>query len=50
MMYTKEELFLAISTVIDPEVGFNLVEMGLIYDAVSDDDGNVNVTDRKSVV
>jgi len=43
-MYTKEELFLAISTVIDPEVGFNLVEMGLIYDAVSDDEGNVNVT------
>jgi metal-sulfur cluster biosynthetic enzyme len=43
-MYSKEELFLAISTVIDPEVGFNLVEMGLIYDAVCDDDGNVNVT------
>lgn len=44
MMYSKEELFLAISTVIDPEVGFNLVEMGLIYDAVSDDEGNVKVT------
>ena len=43
-MYTKEELFLAISTVIDPEVGFNLVEMGLIYDAKCDEDGNVNVT------
>jgi metal-sulfur cluster biosynthetic enzyme len=43
-MYTKEELFLAISTVIDPEVGFNLVEMGLIYDAVCDADGNVKVT------
>ncbi len=43
-MYTKEELFLAISTVIDPEVGFNLVEMGLIYDAVSDEEGNVKVT------
>ena len=43
-IYTKEELFLAISTVIDPEVGFNLVEMGLIYDAVCDDEGNVNVT------
>ncbi|MGE4419046.1 MAG: metal-sulfur cluster assembly factor [Sulfurimonas sp.] len=39
-MYTKEELFLAISTVIDPEVGFNLVEMGLIYDASCDDEGN----------
>ena len=44
MLYTKEELFLAISTVIDPEVGFNLVEMGLIYDASSDDEGNVKVT------
>ncbi|MDD2448457.1 MAG: metal-sulfur cluster assembly factor [Sulfurovaceae bacterium] len=43
-MYSKEELFLAISTVIDPEVGFNLVEMGLIYDASSDDEGNVKVT------
>lgn len=38
-MYTKEELFLAISTIIDPEVGFNLVEMGLIYDA----EGNAEV-------
>ena len=43
-MYTKEELFLAISTVMDPEVGFNLVEMGLIYDAECDADGNVKVT------
>jgi metal-sulfur cluster biosynthetic enzyme len=42
-MYTKEELFLAISTVIDPEVGFNLVEMGLIYDATCDDEGNAYV-------
>ncbi len=43
-MYTKEELFKAISTVIDPEVGFNLVEMGLIYDAECDEDGNAKVT------
>jgi metal-sulfur cluster biosynthetic enzyme len=43
-MYTKEELFKQISTVNDPEVGFNLVEMGLIYDASSDDEGNVKVT------
>ena len=30
-MYTKkkEEIFKAVSTVNDPEVGFNLVEMGL---------------------
>ena len=33
-MVTKEDIYKAISTVKDPEVGFNLVEMGLIYDAV----------------
>ena len=43
-MYSKEELFLAVSTVIDPEVGFNLVEMGLIYDAECDKDGNAKIT------
>ena len=43
-MFTKEEIFQAVSTVVDPEVGFNLVEMGLIYDASSDDEGNVKVT------
>ena len=43
-LYTKDEIFQAISTVIDPEVGFNLVEMGLIYDASCDDEGNVRVT------
>jgi len=40
---TKETTFEAISTVIDPEVGFNLVEMGLIYDAIVDDACNVHV-------
>jgi len=40
---TKEIVFDAISTVIDPEVGFNLVEMGLIYDAIIDDECNVHV-------
>lgn len=40
---TKENVFDRISTVIDPEVGFNLVEMGLIYDAIIDDDCNVKV-------
>jgi metal-sulfur cluster biosynthetic enzyme len=40
---TKEKAFEAISTVIDPEVGFNLVEMGLIYDAKVDDSCNVHV-------
>jgi metal-sulfur cluster biosynthetic enzyme len=43
-MYSKEELFLVISSVIDPEVGFNLVEMGLIYDAKCNENGNAYIT------
>ena len=42
-MVTKEEIFKAVSTVNDPEVGFNLVEMGLIYDASCDEQGNAKV-------
>ena len=41
---TKENVFDAIATVIDPEVGFNLVEMGLIYDAlISEENCDVHV-------
>ncbi len=43
-MYSKEEIFKAVSTVIDPEVGFNLVEMGLIYDAVCNEKMEVIIT------
>jgi metal-sulfur cluster biosynthetic enzyme len=43
-MLTKEKIYEAVSTVIDPEVGFNLVEMGLIYDADWTDEGDVIVT------
>ena len=43
-MYTKEEIFKAVSTVLDPEVGFNLVEMGLIYDASCNEENEVVVT------
>ena len=42
-MYTKDEIFKAVSTVIDPEVEFNLVEMGLIYDAFCNDVGQAKV-------
>jgi len=42
-MYSKEEIFKAVSTVNDPEVGFNLVEMGLIYDASCNEDMEVKV-------
>jgi metal-sulfur cluster biosynthetic enzyme len=37
-MVTKDDIFKAVSTVIDPEVGFNLVEMGLIYGAEYDEE------------
>jgi len=37
-MVTKDDIYKAISTVIDPEVGFNLVEMGLIYDVEYDEE------------
>jgi metal-sulfur cluster biosynthetic enzyme len=40
---TKEQVFDAVSTVIDPEVGFNLVEMGLIYDAIIEEGCNIQV-------
>lgn len=43
-MVSKEQLFEAISHVKDPEVGFNLVEMGLIYDAEANEEGNCIVT------
>jgi metal-sulfur cluster biosynthetic enzyme len=39
----KEQVYDAIRNVIDPEVGFNLVEMGLIYDAIIDEDCSVKV-------
>ncbi len=42
-MYTKNDIFKAVSTVIDPEVEFNLVEMGLIYDAFCNDIGDAKV-------
>ncbi len=33
-MATKEDVYEAIKTVIDPEVGFDIVSLGLIYDAI----------------
>ncbi len=42
-MYSKENIFKAVSTVKDPEVGFNLVEMGLIYDGICNQEGDVKV-------
>ncbi|MCH9813391.1 MAG: metal-sulfur cluster assembly factor [Epsilonproteobacteria bacterium] len=44
MAYTTDDIYNAISTVIDPEVGFNLVEMGLIYDVELEEEDAVLVT------
>lgn len=45
MAVTKEQIYDAIRTVMDPEVGFNLVAMGLIYGAeVNDTHANVTMT------
>ena len=41
---TKEQVYDELRKIIDPEVGFNLVEMGLIYDVKVDDDCNVEIT------
>lgn len=41
---TQELVYAAIATVIDPEVGFNLVELGLIYDVAINDKNDVKVT------
>ncbi len=40
---TQEQVLDNIATVIDPEVGFNMVELGLIYDVIIDDDCNAKV-------
>lgn len=43
MMITEEDIYNAISTVIDPEVGFDIVSLGLIY-GVKIEGENVHVT------
>ena len=43
-MITEEQVYEAISTVIDPEVGFDIVSLGLIYGVKVDAENNVHVT------
>lgn len=43
MIITEEDIYNAISTVIDPEVGFDIVSLGLIY-GVKIEGENVHVT------
>jgi len=40
---TKDQVLENIATVIDPEVGFNMVELGLIYDVIIDAACNAKV-------
>ena len=42
-MFTEEDIYSAISTVIDPEVGFDIVSLGLIY-GVKIEENHVHVT------
>ena len=42
-MFTEEDIYSAISTVIDPEVGFDIVSLGLIY-GVKIEESHVHVT------
>jgi metal-sulfur cluster biosynthetic enzyme len=41
---TKDEILESLKDVYDPEIGVNIVDLGLVYDAVTDDDNNVEVT------
>ncbi|NWJ48931.1 MAG: metal-sulfur cluster assembly factor [Chloroflexi bacterium] len=41
---TEEELKEALKTVYDPEIGINIVDLGLIYGVDIDDEGLVDIT------
>lgn len=42
-MELKEQVMSALKRVIDPELGINVVDLGLIYNLDVDDDGNVRI-------
>lgn len=42
-MDRKEEVLSALKKVIDPEIGFNIVDLGLIYNVSVENDGTVKI-------
>ena len=44
MKVTKEQIYEALRAVVDPEVGFDVVSLGLIYDVAVDEANNAKVT------
>ena len=40
----KEKIYDALSNIVDPEVGFDIVSLGLIYDALCDENAKVTMT------
>ena len=43
IMITKEQIFDSLRDIIDPEIGINIADLGLVYTA-EDKDGHIHVT------
>jgi len=43
MSITKEQVYQALKGVMDPEIGFNIVDLGLVYDVEVNENNDVKV-------